>query len=113
MTRALFLTLIITILPLAAETRRYAFFITGDPQYLAEKAPQPTKLDPYSEEANSRFVTILNELPGQPIPESLGGGHIAKTILGVIVTRAPGQRADRQRQQQNEMIPAAWTSNKI
>jgi len=86
MIHPLLLALAITTPALAGETKRYAFFITGDPQYLAEKSPAPTTLDPYSEQANSRFIKILNQFPGQPIPENLGGGHVAKSILGVIVT---------------------------
>ena len=82
----LLLALAITTPALAGETKRYAFFITGDPRYLAEKSPAPTTLDPYSEQANSRFIKILNQLPGQPIPENLGGGQVAKNLLGVIVT---------------------------
>ncbi|MCH2364534.1 MAG: hypothetical protein MK479_08160, partial [Planctomycetes bacterium] len=35
---------------------RYAFIVSGDCQYLAEKAAAPKKLDPYSEIANSRFI---------------------------------------------------------
>lgn len=70
----------------SAEERRYAFFITGDPQYLAEKAEEPTKLDRYSEEANVRFLKQLNGLPGSSIPENLGGGMVSEDIRGVIVS---------------------------
>ncbi len=67
-------------------TRRHAFFVTGDPQYLAEKSLEPAKLDPYSDEANSRFVKMINDFPGTRIPEKMGGGNVSENILGLIVT---------------------------
>jgi len=69
-----------------AKTERHAFIVSGDPQYLAEKSLEPRKLDPYSEEANSRFVKIIKQLPGTRIPEKMGGGSVSKDILGMIVT---------------------------
>lgn len=67
------------------ETKRYAFFITGDPQYLAEKSEAPQRLDRFSEEANTRFLERLVKLPGSPIPDGLGGGTVSPDILGVVV----------------------------
>lgn len=69
----------------AEETVRVSFFAIGDPQYLAEKAAEPKKLDPYSEEANARFIRLLSDLRGAPIPGRLGGGTVAREIRGVIV----------------------------
>ncbi len=66
--------------------KRYAFFVSGDPQYLAEKSPNPQKLDPLSEEANRRFIRIAQTLPGTNLPEHMGGGTVSKQILGIIVT---------------------------
>ena len=53
---------------------RYAFVVSGDPQYLAERSQQPARLDRYSKQANARWIEVLNGLPGRKIPESLGGG---------------------------------------
>jgi len=63
----------------------YAFLITGDPQYLAEKSQVPSRLDPYSEQASSRFLEIVKHFPGTKIPETLGGGEVSQRILGVLV----------------------------
>lgn len=65
--------------------KRYAFVVTGDPQYLAEKSAAPTRLDPYSEQANVRFLEILRNLPGRQIAEKLGGGVVSSDLLGVLV----------------------------
>ena len=62
-----------------------AFFVSGDPQYLAEKSKAPTRLDPYSEEANTRFIERVNDLPGDIIPASLGGGTVSRQARGMIV----------------------------
>ena len=43
----------------AEEERRYAFYITADPQYLAEKTGLPAKLDRFSDEANKAFLERL------------------------------------------------------
>jgi len=66
-------------------TARYAFVVTGDPQYLAERSDAPKRLDPYSEEANARFLQILRRLPGEHIPDELGGGTVSTELLGVLV----------------------------
>ncbi|MCH2580517.1 MAG: hypothetical protein MK133_04875, partial [Planctomycetes bacterium] len=50
---------------LMAEDKRYAFIVTGDCQYQAEKSASPKKLDPYAEIANSRFIKLLNKFPGK------------------------------------------------
>ncbi|MDG2011935.1 MAG: metallophosphoesterase, partial [Pirellulaceae bacterium] len=73
------------ILPRKIETKQ-AFLVTGDPQYLAEKVPDPSKLDPYSEEANKRFMEILKNLPGEAIPAESVAGNVSKAINGVLVT---------------------------
>ncbi len=65
---------------------RYAFIVSGDCQYLAEKAAAPEKLDPYSEIANSRFIRLMNKFPGKSIAKKLGGGKVSADILGLIVT---------------------------
>ena len=67
-------------------TRVTAFFVCGDPQYLAEKTASPAALDPYSETANAAFIRILRELPGSKLPERQGGGSVAAKPLGVVVT---------------------------
>ncbi len=71
--------------PAGAE-KRYAFLISGDPQYVAKKEKDPQELDIYSEEANSRFIALVKDFPGRAIPEKLGGGAVSKNILGMIVT---------------------------
>lgn len=64
---------------------RRAFLVTGDPQYLAEKSDTPTRLDPFSEEANARFIALLKGFAGEVIPEAQGGGRVADELLGVLV----------------------------
>ena len=59
-----------------------AFFVSGDPQYLAEKSDTPTKLDPYSEEANVRFLERVNGLPGESSPHHW------------VAERSPGRRVE-------------------
>lgn len=71
--------------PARAE-KRYAFIISGDPQYVAQKAQQPKKLDIYSEQANSRFISLVNSFPGTAIPEKSGGGTVSRELLGMLVT---------------------------
>jgi hypothetical protein len=68
------------------DENHYAFLVSGDPQYIAEKSATPTKLDPYSEQANSRFIKLIKSLAGSPIPEPLGGGAVSEDILGMLVT---------------------------
>ena len=41
---------------ITAEEDRYAFIVTGDCQYQAEKSASPKNLDPNAEIANSRFI---------------------------------------------------------
>jgi len=65
--------------------RTIAFMVCGDPQYLAEHSPAPTRLDPLSEEANSRFVEIMNTLPGSELPESMDGGTVNRDLRGLLV----------------------------
>ena len=73
-------------IPVHAEERRIAFLVCGDPQYLAEKTADPRKLDPNSEQANSRFINLVNRFAGMEIPEKLGGGTVSEEIQGLIVT---------------------------
>lgn len=68
--------------PLAPYAETTAFFVAGDPQYLAEYSEAPQRLDTYSEEANDRFIKLLNALPGSDLPD---GGTITNTPLGIIV----------------------------
>lgn len=70
----------------ATAQERFAFLVTGDPQYLAEKSAQPRRLDPYSEVAHQRFQEIIRALPGTTIPATVGRGEVSDNILGVLVT---------------------------
>lgn len=63
-----------------------AFIVTGDPQYLAENSNKPSKLDPYSEQANTRFIKLIKDLPGKSIPKKHGGGTVSDNLRGVLVT---------------------------
>ncbi len=65
---------------------RYAFIVAGDTQYVSEKSRQPTRLDPYSQQASERFFAIVGGLPGSEIPAHVGGGRVSENILGMIVT---------------------------
>jgi hypothetical protein len=53
---------------------------------VAQKAEQPEKLDIYSEQANSRFISLVNSFPGSTIPEKSGGGTVSRELLGILVT---------------------------
>ncbi|MEC7862503.1 MAG: hypothetical protein VYC70_07705, partial [Verrucomicrobiota bacterium] len=64
---------------------RYAFIVSADPQYVAEKLPEPKKLDPFSEQANFRFVNLMKSFAGTKIPDSSGGGLVNDKILGILV----------------------------
>ena len=66
--------------------KRYAFLVVGDPQYLAEKSNSPTQLDPFSEEANSRAIELLNKFSGKALPEPDKMEKVSADILGIIVT---------------------------
>ena len=68
------------------QVQRIAFFVCGDPQYLAERSDNPMKLDPLSEEANAGFIERLLKLPGSKLPGSMGGGNVAEHIWGLINT---------------------------
>ncbi|MDB4403689.1 metallophosphoesterase, partial [bacterium] len=65
---------------------KYSFLVAGDPQYLAEKSKSPKQLDPYSEKANNRAITLLKSFSGRSIPEDHGGGKVSEKILGLINT---------------------------
>ncbi|MCO6457847.1 MAG: metallophosphoesterase [Pirellulaceae bacterium] len=69
-----------------ATANRISFLVCGDPQYLAEHADKPTKLDPLSEQANSGFVNRVLALPGSELPKSMGGGTVAAHLRGLINT---------------------------
>ena len=75
--------------------KKQAFVVTGDPQYLAEKSANPERLDPYSEEANSRFIEIIKNLPGQTIPKKNGGGQVSNNLLGILVAGDLVDSADK------------------
>ena len=69
----------------AESETRYSFIVSADPQYVAEKSPQPKKLDPFSDQANSRFVNLMQSFTGTEIPDSYGGGAVDDKILGILV----------------------------
>ena len=65
---------------------RTAFFVCGDPQYLAEKAASPTRLDPNSEEAAIVVIKTISNLAESKLPMAMGGGAGSPKIEGMIVT---------------------------
>jgi hypothetical protein len=91
------------------EEKRYAFFVAGDCQYIAEKSRQPNRLDPYCEQASQRFFKLIGELPGSPIPPNLGGGTVSDDILGVIVTGDLIDSADKNGGPYPAMQQFEWT----
>lgn len=93
---------------LATASGRFAFLVVGDPQYLADKKDPPERLDPFSEEANTRAIQILNGLPGQPIPEELGGGQVSQEVLGVINTGDLIDSADKNGKVYRAMQKFEW-----
>lgn len=76
---------LLTIASPADEGVRFAFIVSGDPQYLAEKSAAPQALDPFSEEANARFIALVKALPGAAIPDKFGGGTVSDDLLGILV----------------------------
>jgi len=86
-----------------------AFVVTGDPQYLAENSKVPTKLDPYSEEANSRFIELIKKFPGQAIPKNIGGGKVSTNLLGVLVTGDLIDSADKSGKNYPAMQSFEWS----
>ena len=58
--------------PRAGE-KSYAFIVSGDCQYLAKNSSRPRALDPYSEQANSRFIRLLKGIAGKSIGKKLCG----------------------------------------
>ena len=79
----------------AAKEKRFAFIVCGDPQYHAEKAAAPQALDPYSEQAMSRFIGLASAFAGREIPSSHGGGKVSEELLGMIVTGDLVDSADK------------------
>jgi len=75
---------LVSIAAVAAE-QRFTFIASGDPQYVAEKSSEPTKLDPYSEEANAGFLKVIRALPESDLPEAMGGGKVSADLLGILV----------------------------
>lgn len=65
-------------------TRPIAFLVVSDTHYLAD-ADSPERLDPRSRDVTSRFVDLLNGLPGSPLPETIGGG-VVPPLTGVLHT---------------------------
>ncbi len=87
---------LVLFLPAAAEKeKRFAFLVCGDPQYHAEKAAAPQALDPYSEQAMSRFIRLASTFAGREVPPSLGGGKVSEELLGMIVTGDLVDSADK------------------
>jgi len=66
----------------ATASRDLAFFIVSDTHYEAI-LETPDKLDDERHALNQRVVDLLNKLPGQSLPDSMGGGTI-KPIRGVL-----------------------------
>lgn len=93
---------------LTGSTTRIAFLVCGDPQYLAEHADQPTKLDPLSEQANSGFVRRVLALPGSKLPEAMGGGVVATDLRGLINTGDLIDSLDKQGGQYPAMQRFEW-----
>ena len=85
-----------------------AFFVSGDPQYLAENSAEPQQLDPYSEEANQKFLELIKKLPGTAIPEPQGGGSVSKQIKGLLVTGDLIDSADKTGGNYSQMQRFEW-----
>ncbi len=77
---------ILPLFPLQGKETKIAFFVCGDPQYLAEYSEAPQKLDPASEQANSRFIGLISKLPGTKLPKNMGGGRVSTDIKGLLIT---------------------------
>ena len=54
-----------------------AFFIISDTHMLAD-ATMPSRVDAERFAMNERLIDLLNTLPGQPLPSSLGGGVVQR-----------------------------------
>lgn len=66
----------------SASPDRLAFFIISDTHLLAQR-DSPTRIDPHRTALNDRLIETLNELPGQSLPEQIGGGTVSEP-RGVI-----------------------------
>lgn len=62
--------------------RDFAFFVISDTHSKALEIA-PDELEPETLEINRRLIDLLNQLPGQPLPEAMGGG-ILQPIRGVL-----------------------------
>jgi hypothetical protein len=92
----------------APEARSWAFLVTGDPQYLAEKGGEPGRLDPFSERAMSRAIEVLRSLPGREIPEAAGGGRVAERMEAVLVAGDLIDSADKNGRGYEAMQRTEW-----
>ncbi len=90
----------------AVAEERIAFLVTGDPQYVAEYSHTPAALDPYSEQANARFLEVIRNFPGEGIPEKRG--TVSKSIRGVIVTGDLIDSADKNGPRYEAMQKFEW-----
>jgi hypothetical protein len=65
-----------------ASSRELAFFIVSDTHYQANLGT-PEKLEEERHAINQRVIDLLNKLPGQALPDNMGGGSV-KPIRGVL-----------------------------
>lgn len=89
-----------------------AFIVSGDPQYLAKESKDPSQLDPYSEQANTRFIELIKNFSGQSIPKDVGGGTVSNNLRGVLVTGDLIDSADKSGQNYPAMQKFEWNRYK-
>jgi hypothetical protein len=92
----------------AAEDRVWAFLVTGDPQYLAEKDVEPGRLDPFSEQAMTRALDLIRALPGREIPASAGGGRVRDRLEAILVAGDLIDSADKTGPAYEAMQKTEW-----
>lgn len=85
-----------------------AWFLIGDTHYLAN-AENTAKMDDASQATNQNLIDQLNRLPGSLIPESAGGGFVAKTN-GVIHAGDLIDSGDKDSPNHQKMQRTEWSN---
>jgi len=87
---------------------RVAFFVVGDTHFLADKQ-SPSRMDARSAAICGRLVDVLNGLPGTAIPDTAGGGSVAKGA-GLIHVGDCIDTGDKNGRIQEEMQRTEWSA---
>jgi cytolysin (calcineurin-like family phosphatase) len=89
-----------------ADAEALSFLIVSDTHYQADKE-QPTRLNEASRGVNQRLIETLNALPGQRLPEEIGGGEVGQP-RGVIHLGDMVDTGDKQGGVHPSMTDSEW-----